>query len=63
MEYTEIECTVIHTTGAAVLIKLDGDDEFWVPFSQIEDNGEDLKRGYVGSIYVSQWLAEREGIS
>ncbi len=52
---------VVAIGDAAALLEIDG-DEHWIPFSQIEDNGEELVRGYSGSLFLSQWICEQKGI-
>ena len=42
-------------TDKAVLLIVDG-DEFWVPLSQCEDNGE--LDEFDGRIYITQWMAD-----
>ena len=61
-EYTEIDCRVIRTTDKAVLVEVDDGEEVWIPLSQVEDNGEDLKDGDKGVLFISEWWAEREGL-
>ena len=62
MQYVEIkEAMILKKTGGAVLIEVD-DEEHWVPWSCVEDNGEDFRVGTRGTIYISEWIAEREGI-
>ena len=29
--------------------------ELWVPWSVIEDNGENFKNGYKGFMYIAEW--------
>lgn len=62
-EYVELEVEVLHKTQDACLILWDdGHQEQWIPFSNIENNGEDLSAGYSGNIYVAQWFAEQENL-
>lgn len=58
-EHIEIEVHLIRQTDLAGLF--DG-EEFWLPWSQIEDNGEDLRNGYTGSIFVAEWLLIQKGL-
>lgn len=62
-EYVELEVTVKYRTDKAVLVEIDGCEELWIPFSQIEDNGEDFVRGYEGLMYVTEWFCEKEGLA
>lgn len=59
-KYTELIVEILHQTTSAVKIKIDGGDECWVPWSLIENNGEDFKNGYKGKMYVETWFAENE---
>lgn len=59
IEYAELEdCFVKHETGAAILIRYQG-NEFWVPKSQLDD---DYPKYYRGTIFVTLWFAEKEDI-
>lgn len=63
MEYEEFQVAIRHQTPKAVLIKVDGEiEERWVPWSQVEDNGEPFKTGYIGPMYLSKWFCEKSGI-
>lgn len=59
-DYVEIQYEeVLHETGDAVLVCVDG-EEYWLPWSQIEDNGDlDKIRGV---LYLRRWLAEEKEI-
>lgn len=46
-------------TADAVLIRID-DDEYWLPWSCIEDNGRLAE--YEGRLYLKQWKADQEEI-
>lgn len=61
-EYVELEVSVLRKTDKAVHVDIDG-EKHWIPFSQIEDNGEDFTDGYEGAIYVTEWFAEKEGLT
>lgn len=61
--YEGFEVRVVKVTDRAVLCEFEDSDEgIWVPFSQIEDNGEDLVEGYEGEIYITEWIAEQKGL-
>lgn len=62
--YTEVEGVVIRSTDDAVLIAVDADNdnEVWIPFSQIEDNGEEFDDGDEVLIYITEWIAEKKGL-
>lgn len=65
-DYVELCGEVLRTTDKACLLRLDDypaeDAELWIPWSQIEDNGENLVPGYKGRLYVQRWFAEKEGL-
>lgn len=55
-------------TEQGILVS-DGDEEFWIPKSQIEIDGistwtdfETLKRGEKIDVYIPDWLAEQKGL-
>lgn len=60
--YTELKVLIVHQTDKAVLVDIDGDGT-WIPWSQIEDNGEDFRDGYEGTMYVTEWFCLKEGLS
>ena len=64
MEYERFEVRVRATTDKAALLEFHDydDEEIWIPWSQIEDNGEDLIKGYDGEIYITTWIAEQKGL-
>ena len=55
----DITVEIIHETDAAFLVN-DGDEDVWVPKSQIENN-EDLYVGCCDVIYIPVWLALDKG--
>ena len=63
MDYNELEIEVVAKTEKALLCKLIefDEEEEWIPFSQIEDNDEDFKEGWEGTIYVTEWLCKKNG--
>lgn len=53
---------VKHETSKAILVEIEG-DEHWVPKSQISDDSEVFSREHgEGTLIVSQWWAEQEGL-
>ena len=61
-KYVELEVLVKHQTDKAVLVEVDG-EEVWIPWSQVEDNGEEFKNGYEGIMYVTRWFADKEELT
>lgn len=60
--YQEIEVdNVVRTTPKACLMEIAG-EEHWVPFSCIEDNGEEFVEGFKGNAYIETWFCDKEGI-
>jgi len=60
-EYSEIYCRVFGSTDKAVGITVSG-LSVWIPWQFIEDNGEELKPGYTGNVYIETWIAEERGL-
>ena len=61
-KYVEVEVfECLRTSDLAALLVID-DEEHWVPFSQIEDNDEDLCEGYSGPLYLTEWICHQKGI-
>jgi len=50
---------VLHETDSAVLIRID-EDEFWLPWSQIEDNGE--FKVLNGELYARRWICDENEV-
>lgn len=60
-QYVEIDVEVLRTSDRAALMEIDG-EEHWVAFSQIEDNGEDVAKGFIGTLYLTRWICDENGI-
>lgn len=62
--YRKLQVFVMHHGKGAIQCTVEGLDGQcpWIPYSQIEDNGEALIAGYEGPIYVTEWLCEKKGI-
>jgi hypothetical protein len=58
--WIEICCEIKRITDKAVCIN-DGDDDVWLPLSQVEFDG-DVSEGDTMTIEVKEWIAEREGL-
>lgn len=49
----------------ALLVAIDGEDEHWMPFSQICDSSEITEAAEIGDegiITVSEWIAVKKGL-
>lgn len=64
-EKIEIENVyVIKQTSKALLCQVDdGEDEVWIPQSQIDDDSEVWKEGQEGTLIVSEWIARQKGLA
>lgn len=63
MDYVEIKgVRLLKQTEKAGHFMLPGKRLCWIPWSQIENNNEDMKDGYEGRIYVTEWFVKKEGI-
>lgn len=51
----------VKETDDALLCRIDG-KEVWIPQSQIEEDSEVWKEGDYGTLYISDWFAEKEGL-
>ena len=69
-DLVEISCHFVTYTDKAILIN-DGDQEVWIPQSQINDvtydrddaeEWEDLEPGDSLTIEIPEWLAEKNGL-
>ena len=59
--WVHIEGKILKETDAAFLIKVDEGEEHWIPKSQISDP-DDYKEGDIGTISITEWIAEQKGI-
>lgn len=57
-KYVEIDVETITETDMAILFH-DGDRQFWVPMSVVEDWPE---LGESGTALIAEWFAEKEGL-
>ncbi len=55
------DAAVVQQTDAAFLVRYQ-DEEHWIPKSQIADP-QDYKKGDEGTISISDWIANKLGIS
>ncbi len=54
---------IVRETPAAFLLRLDDDEEYWIPKSQVSDP-EDYEEGDADcSMSVTEWIAEQKGIA
>jgi len=61
----DFEVEVVRTGDAALLVIIDGDEEVWFPFSQIDKDSEitdEPEDGEIGTITVSEWIALEKGL-
>lgn len=62
-KYIELEdIEILDETEKAVKILMEDGEEVWIPWSVVEDNNEGFKEGYIGSISISEWWADKEGL-
>ena len=59
VEFEDSEC--IQETDAALLVSIDG-EEHWIPKSQITDDSEVWKQGDVGTLVITEWIAQEKGL-
>jgi len=57
----ELDALCIHETDLALLVEIEG-EEVWIPKSQIEDDSEVMEKGDEGTLVVSGWFADKEGL-
>jgi len=56
------DCEIIKATDKAVLVRIGGEVEKWIPQSQIDDDSEVWKEGDKGDLVIKAWFAEKEGL-
>ena len=50
-------------SGKALLCKIEGDVEAWIPKSQIDDDSEVYEEGHEGTLVITLWIAEKKGLA
>jgi len=56
------DVTVKRLTDRAVLVEWDG-EEYWLPLSQLEENGDNLRAGESGyTLGLTEWICKQKGI-
>ena len=54
---------IVHATDKALLVRFcDGDEDIWIPFSQIADPEDYEKGDENGTISITEWIAEQAGL-
>ena len=57
----EIQVATHRTTDAAILVEFGGEENVWIPKSQISDyTGDDID--HAESIFIPEWLATEKGM-
>lgn len=63
MAVTLEDVTFMCETDAAILIEY-GEEEYWLPFSQIKKITRNAEPNHnTGEIIISDWIAEKKGIT
>ena len=52
----------VRETEAALLVEVEGEEEIWIPKSQIHDDSEVYKMDTEGTLVIPLWLAEKHGL-
>jgi hypothetical protein len=60
MNYVEITVEIKHETEKAYRVT-DGENEHWIPKSQLEDDPEHIS-GSTYTIIIPEWLAQSKGL-
>lgn len=59
VEFEDVECLV--DSGEAILVLIDG-EKHWIPQSQVDEDSEVWRKGDVGSLIITEWIAEKKGL-
>jgi hypothetical protein len=57
------DCLCIAETAKAIKVILPDNDETWIPKSQVDDDSEVYEDGDSGTLVVSRWFSDKEGIT
>jgi len=60
VEFDDVTATV--ETDKALLCVIDGKNH-WIPKSQIHDDSFVFQKGHVGKLVITDWMAERLGLT
>lgn len=58
----EIEGEVYAVTDKAILIRIGGHGQVWIPKSQILDGDDSPAKGDVIELTITTWIAEQKGL-
>ena len=59
VEFDDVEC--VKETEKAILVDIEG-DEYWIPKSQVDDDSEVYEEDTEGTLVISEWFANKEGL-
>lgn len=59
VEIDDVRC--MRESSEAILCRIDG-AEHWIPNSQVDEDSEVLGVGDIGTLIISDWIAEQKGI-
>lgn len=54
--------TCVAATNAAILCAI-GEEEKWIPQSQVHDDSEVYEKGHTGKLVILAWFARKEGLA
>lgn len=60
VRFDDVVCK--HDSTDAILVDIDG-DEYWIPNSQVHDDSEVWRKGDEGELVITDWWAEKKGLS
>ena len=55
------DVTCLRETDSALLVEMDG-EEYWIPKSQVHDDGEVYEEGGTGLLVITLWIAKQNGL-
>lgn len=61
-KWLEVEVLDVKRESAKALLVIVGNDEHWIPKSQIADDSEVKAEGESGLIKISEWIAGEKGL-
>lgn len=57
-----IDCDCIKETEKAILVNIDGEEK-WIPKSQVVEQSDVQGEGDSGTLAITRWFAEKEGLA
>lgn len=55
-------CECVGESDKAILVRFEDNHQAWIPKSQVDDDSEVYSRHDSGTLIISEWWADKEGL-